>query len=628
MTRKPDHFSHGFGALLRALAGLKYRATVAVSCPIIGAVVAGVLTWFGHVAVVGAIAGTIVSFLWYSQIAALGKKIVDDKALHAMAGFGFRVVVVASCAVCGAIVASVLAWSGHPFIFGAVVGVVASFFVLPQIDTLGKGIVGDKHLRGAMVATEQELTEAAKNVAASKSEVPPFAQIGSVPIPRYVEPQNFLVAGTVGAGKTTAMRQLLDAAETRCEPAIVYDPKGDLVATYYRADRGDVILNPYDSRAAVWDLFADVHEDADAKLVAESIVQPKQGGRPNEWLGYLSSYIQDAIWALKDSGRGTTEELLRALAYSDKASLAALVDGLPSRRFFEPGAERATASIVFGLPDALRILTSLRRMPGASGTFSWTRWATGIDDHACVSPWVFLGAPARQFTIVRSLVTAAMEVAAANLLSLDPHVPRRVWLAIDEFSSLPVMDAVPRLAEQGRQFGYSLVIGIQSPSQLIANYGQSAAATLVNNAGTQLILRLPGGDAARWACAQFGRQEVERRQENDTYDTEDVHARSNVSVSREVRDLVLDSEVASLPALHGFLRVPDVGVGRVVIPTAHLNRPRDREKYAADRNDLWLDHMHGLKGDAPLLSAHNVPASDKVDESRTGSSIEEDDFHI
>lgn len=628
MTRKPDHFSHGFGAFMRWLAGQKHKLEIIALCPLIGAGVAMGLTWFGHAAITGAIAGIAVATFWYSQIASLVKRIALAGALRSLPGFKFGLVILVSCAVIGSVVAEVLSWSGYPLIIGAVAGIVAPFLVLPRINELGEGIVGDKHLRGATLATEEALASKAQMVASARSESGPFAMLGGVPIPRFVEPQNFLVVGTVGVGKTTAIRQLLDAAEARHEAAIVYDPKGDMVATYYRADRGDVILNPYDSRAAVWDLFADVQQNADAKLVADSIVQPKQGGRVNEWLGYLSSYIGDAIWALKNSGRGSTEELIRALQYGDKASLAALVDGLPSRRYFEPGAERATASVVFGSPDAVRILTSLRRSAGSGGVFSWTAWASGIDKKADARPWVFLGAPARQAKVVRPLITAALEVAAANLLSLDPNIPRRVWLVIDEFSSLPVMDAVPTLADQGRQYGYSLVIGIQSPSQLISNYGESAADTLVNNAGTQLILGLRGGSAARWACTQFGRQEVERRQENDTFDTEEAHARSNVSVSREVRDLVLDSEIASLPALHGFLRVPDVGVGRVVIPTAHLNRPLDQAKYPADPNDLWLSHMHGLKNSASELGAGEGVRPGDAEASRAATQISEGDFHL
>lgn len=609
MTRKPDHFSHGYGALMRRRAGLKYRLIEMALCMLVCASLAAPFAFMTM------LTPTEVTFVgWHvkadvAMLAPLPKWRVVHVTWYGRTYIRKPAEVLAATHVNAAWEKAVTTCE-RAAILGALVGIIVGFFRWRWIAAQGKEIIGDKHLRGATVQTEKELTKAAANVAASKNEVPPFARIGDVPIPRHLEPRNFLIAGTVGAGKTTAIRQLLDAAEKRNEAAIVYDPSGDLAAAYYRADRGDVILNPYDSRAAVWDLFADVHVDSDAKLVAESIVQPKQGGRVNEWLVYLSDYIQDAMWSLKNYGRGTTEELIRALAYGDKASLAALVDGLPSRRYFEPGAEKATASIVFGLPGALRILSSLRRSPGSGGVFSWTQWASAIDGKSNARPWVFLGAPARQFTVVRSLVTAALEVAAANLLSLDPKVPRRVWLVIDEFASLPVMDAVPRLADQGRKFGYSLVIGIQSPSQLDANYGQSSAATIVNNAGIQLILRLPGGDAARWACGQLGRQEVERRQENDTYDTEDAHARSNVSVSREVRDLVLDSEIASLPDLHGFLRVPAAGVGRVVIPTAHLARPSDQGKYPADPNDLWLSHMHGLKG-------HDG-----------GPAPGEDDFHI
>lgn len=597
MTRKPDHFSHGFGAMMRAAAGFKYRLIVLALCMISCAAMTVV---FAFNVTLTTREKTLVA--WHVRADAAMLAPLPTMRTFQVAWHGREYVTnadeVRSSDEVNAAWAKAVRRCGAAAILGACAGVFLAFLGYRRIAARGREIVGDKHLRGALVADEKELADAAEKVAKGKSERGPFAHLGGVPIPRHLEPRNFLIAGTVGAGKTTAMRQLLDTADARGEAVVLHDPSGDLVSCYYRPDRGDVILNPYTAQAAAWDTFADVHTRGDAQLIAESIAQPKQGQRDIEWLGYVRDYVADAIWALKTTGRGTTDELLRVLGFSDKDALAALVDRMPSRRMFERGAERATASVVFGLPAVLNVLAAQRWKPGAGGVFSWTRWAEQVDEGGAM-PWVFLGAPERQFPVVRALITAHVNVAAANLLSLDPYRKgRRVWVMLDEFASLPAMESIPRLSAQGRKYGTALVIGIQSPSQLVETYGREAANTLVTTAGTQLILRLPGGESAQWASRQLGRQEVERRMENDTFDTEESHARSNVGVTREVRDLVLDSEVAGLQDLHGFLALPAVGVGRVVIPTSHLSRPRSAGLQPADPDDLWLAHMGNFRGDS------------------------------
>ena len=83
-----------------------------------------------------------------------------------------------------------------------------------------------------------------------RSALPPLA------FPEWLECRHFAFLGTTGAGKTTVLRQMLDMVEARGEPALVYDTSGEFIAHYYRPERGDIILNPFDARSAYWSPFS------------------------------------------------------------------------------------------------------------------------------------------------------------------------------------------------------------------------------------------------------------------------------------------------------------------------------------------------------------------------------------
>ena len=46
-------------------------------------------------------------------------------------------------------------------------------------------------------------------------------------------------------------------ALARGDRAVIADPDGSYLKRFYDASRGDAILNPFDERAARWDLFAE-----------------------------------------------------------------------------------------------------------------------------------------------------------------------------------------------------------------------------------------------------------------------------------------------------------------------------------------------------------------------------------
>jgi len=64
---------------------------------------------------------------------------------------------------------------------------------------------------------------------------------------RRMKPKHFKLIGATGTGKSTAIREMLTAALERggSRPSIA-DPDGGYLARFYSAERGDVILNPFD----------------------------------------------------------------------------------------------------------------------------------------------------------------------------------------------------------------------------------------------------------------------------------------------------------------------------------------------------------------------------------------------
>jgi len=110
------------------------------------------------------------------------------------------------------------------------------------------------------------------------------------PIPLLDETKHFKMIGTTGTGKSTAIRELLTGALKRGDRAVIADPDGGYLRSFYDADRGDIILNPFDSRSARWDLFSEILLPQDADQLARSLIQEGKGD-DHIWCGFARTYV-------------------------------------------------------------------------------------------------------------------------------------------------------------------------------------------------------------------------------------------------------------------------------------------------------------------------------------------------
>ncbi len=118
--------------------------------------------------------------------------------------------------------------------------------------------------------------------------------LAGIPVAAEDETKHFKCIGTTGTGKSTAIREMLSAALTRGDRAVIADPDGGYLSHFYDADRGDVILNPFDPDAVKWNLLGEITSDHDVDQLARSLI-PDGGGSDRIWSGYARTFFTAVV---------------------------------------------------------------------------------------------------------------------------------------------------------------------------------------------------------------------------------------------------------------------------------------------------------------------------------------------
>ena len=418
-----------------------------------------------------------------------------------------------------------------------------------------------KPLRGSWVVREDQGRRLwSEELAAHGLEASDLAPFGNGVLLPEAECQHTKIVGTSGSGKSTAIKHLLAQVERRpAQRAVIVDPDGGYTRLFYRAERGDVILNPFDARAAGWDLTADVGEDYEARHLASALV-PDAPGDSGEWKTYSQVLLSAAILALRSAGQLTPASLYRAVMLSDDKELGALVDGSPAARYFAKDNERMLASIRSVTATSLAGLSHI-----SSGDFSLKEYARG-DDRG----WVFISYKADQIAELRGIISAWARLVIFALMS-RPEGDSGTWLIVDELDSLGkisgLTDALPRL----RKFGGRCVLAFQSIGPLTEIYGHGFSGAVIENAANTLILRCSdsgerSGGTAQFASSLIGQREVLRTTSStsETQGSSLQHGlriapgtnRSKVSgtnTAPTVEPAVLPAQIEGLENLRGYV---------------------------------------------------------------------------
>jgi type IV secretory pathway TraG/TraD family ATPase VirD4 len=376
------------------------------------------------------------------------------------------------------------------------------------------------------------------------------------PIDPADETKHFKLIGTTGTGKSTAIREILEGALERGDRAVIADPDFTYVDRFYDPKRGDVILNPFDPRAACWDLFGELNTLPDADQLARSLISDTEGTeRP--WRNYARVFLTSLLRQLHRVKHDDVAELYRLLSTTPPEDLRDLLGDTPAGpylaqdngKFF--GAVRAVANTHLSALEHVALQTSRNRL----SVRDWLKKGRGV---------LYLPYHANQIATLRGLISTWMRLAIFETMNRpvgQNETDQRLWFIIDELDALGAIDGLKDALARLRKFGGRCVLGVQSIAQVSGTYGHAEAQTIVENCGNTLILRCSaseGGGTACFASKLIGEREVLREQVTNSRSGGPFFASDHRSVSTSTHHVtesaVLPSEIEQLPDLQGFLK--------------------------------------------------------------------------
>jgi type IV secretory pathway TraG/TraD family ATPase VirD4 len=454
----------------------------------------------------------------------------------------------------------------------------------------------DRVIAGTLVTTEKKLAKVTARHANASA-----LTIGTVPIPIKLETRHMAMIGTTGSGKTTALRQMLDGIEARGEAALVYDTSGEFIAHYYRPERGDVILNPFDARCAFWSPFAEIAHPADASRIAHQFIT-ETGQHDNDvWLETARILVANMLRQLWKEGKTTLTDLLAMFQISTKEELKEQLKGSSSARTFAEDADRATGSVLFMLAKAADLIQFLRVENTGGTPFAFRDFIHGLDKRKGAKPWIFVPRKEDYFEASKPLLACWLECAASAVLGLPPSPDRRIWFVLDELADLPRVDNLARLLPEGRKFGAAVVLTFQALGQMRHRYGPQIAESMLGCCNTKLFLQTIDNETRVWASQTIGECEVEIQTMTDALAEGDEGATTTLGRVRKMRPAILESEMR-LPKFEGYLLFPDgLPVARIRLTADHIARRGEARQpgFLAGDPDTTLWKQTGKEPPAP-----------------------------
>ncbi|MTC74232.1 type IV conjugative transfer system coupling protein TraD [Providencia sp. wls1919] len=448
---------------------------------------------------------------------------------------------------CGDVVRKELIMSS---VYSLVICTIVFFIVLWFLGRKGERQSTEEHISGRIYAGEdhKKYIDALK-----KDNKVSDLKISDIPLVKDSEIQNLGLIGTVGVGKSSYIRELLDEIRKRGDLVIIYDKSCDFVKQYYR-DGKDIILNPRDERCADWDLWEECQELPDYDYASNTLIPMGKSEDPF-WQGSARTIFSEGAYRMKDDEDRSYEKLLNVLLSLKMEKLREYLKGMPSENLVAEQIEKTAISIRGVLTNYVKALKYLQGIEKGEKKFTIREWMKGAQDHKDNS-WLFITSDAASHVSLKPLISMWISIAIRNLLAMGENYNRRVWIFLDE---LPTLHKLPDLVEilpEARKFGGCFVLGFQSLSQLEDVYGDKSASTIFDVINTRWFFRAPSEKMAKRTAAEIGERIIEKPMDQLSFGTETVKDGYSQGKTQLTEQLLNYSVIQTLPNLTSIMTTP------------------------------------------------------------------------
>ncbi|AUZ85144.1 type IV secretion system DNA-binding domain-containing protein [Methylophaga nitratireducenticrescens] len=411
------------------------------------------------------------------------------------------------------------------------------------------------------------------------------------------ETKHLLFVGGIGAGKTTLIRPLIDAARERGDRCLIFDNKSDYTSTAVRV-KNIILIAPWDARGAAWDIAADVQNRADAEAFSDSLItgNDKDPMWSNAARAVLTAMIVRA--QRQAPGEWSFNFLADILAAGDAEIQATVTTFTPEFSVLVADLEsRTTTSILINLISFLRPVFTLADAWGrckTQGKFSMRRWIHEQGHEASKSTVVIQGNGAHsalQQAITQCIFSAiTREITSPRVTDAAPG-DRSIALFLDEFKQLGKLNDFGVLVEVGRSKGVRLSVGIQDISQLREVYGNDVTTTWLSSFGTMIVGRLSGADTSEWVSKFYGKRKILRYQPSYSNDGTAAPSRTDQWVEDDIPVVRQEEFTSGLgPDADGVTVFVTTGDDFVYeLEGRHLTATEKKQKRPATMPARWTD---------------------------------------
>lgn len=382
--------------------------------------------------------------------------------------------------------------------------------------------------------------------------------VGMLRMPERCEPLHTIIEGGTGAGKTQVLKQMVAAIRERGDTLVVIDTGYDMHKTFGRPD--DIVLSPFDPASLGWSPENEVQVSTDWNALAESLIgsDPEKGGK--EWDAMARAFFAAVA-------RSYHQQVLAAGEAFDLADLFHLLTSA-NPEMLEPFLR---GSSVASLADNEKGLSNVRMSFFESlafwqdlkpGKFSLRDWTRKTADGS--APSIFIPHTKRTLPAMRNLIATWLDQIINEACEDGENRNRRVWIIIDELSSLGRIPALETGVTELRKTGFRVICGLQTYEQIVSRYGSLSAVTITDNMSNKVIMRPNGDKTAERQSRLIGQTRVLTRtmttSQTAATSQRDGSSGQSWSVQESVETAVLPSELMSLPDLTAYVRFAGEGV--------------------------------------------------------------------
>ncbi|TDN51481.1 type IV conjugative transfer system coupling protein TraD [Scandinavium goeteborgense] len=379
-------------------------------------------------------------------------------------------------------------------------------------------------------------------------------RIDALALKKNAEIQNFLMHGTVGAGKSQLMRKILRYLRARGDLVILFDKDCTFTEDFYDESR-DILLSPVDARCPNWDLWEECRILPELESISTTLI-PSSSGEDPFWQGSARTIFAEGTERMRGKENRSYNQLLITLLSIKLDHLRAFLEGTPASSLVDGKIEKTAISIRSVLTNYVK---SLRYLQGidtcGKPPFTIRDWMKGQADKSR-NGWLFIPSTEQYHESLKPLISMWLSIAAASLLSMGENRQRRVWFFYDELPSLHKLPNLKDIIAQARKFGGCFVLGFQSYPQLEDVYGPKAAEGIFDLLNTKFFFRSPSAKVSQFVAKDIGETVRKKFREQTSFGHEQVRDGISYGKDKERDGIVSYSDVQSLSDLACYVTLP------------------------------------------------------------------------